>query len=84
MERKSEVSTLPDLVRPTTFRLVCHFSWATPYQVEGRYLDCALEKLAEMGKKPSSVIRAEFLDLNSGRWIAVIDRDLKDAIGRWR
>jgi hypothetical protein len=73
----------PNLVRPTTFRLILHFNWAAPIEVPGKFIDCALEWLRqERDKHPRSVVRADFKDLNTGAWVAINDRDLREAIQR--
>ena len=77
------MTQLPDLVRPTLWRLHLRLAWdtTTPYEVEGAYLDDALHLAAGFDSVTlDRVARAEFQALDSGEWREVAQQFLQEAI----
>ena len=75
--------TLPDLVRPTRWRLHLRTAWGAPaiHEVEGAYLDDALRLAADFDRvNLERVVMAEFLRLDADEWQSVPQPPLKEAI----
>lgn len=75
--------TLPDLVRPTLWRLHLRtHTWSAPalHREEGVYLDDALKAAQSRGISLERVLVAEFLRLDTDSWQSVPQPSLKEAI----
>ena len=75
--------TLPDLVRPTLWRLHLRtHAWSAPtlHREEGVYLDDALKAVQSRGISLERVLIAEFLRLDTDSWQSVSEASLKETI----
>lgn len=77
------MSTLPDLVRPTLWRLGYRlwWGWVELVEVKGQYAEDALEAFQQQTQRsPEQICRAEFFSLSKQSWQSLSDQDLQAAI----
>lgn len=81
----NQPTLLPDLTRPTTWRVVRRGSWlnlCTETVENCRYLDDVLEVLQGKGVDLSRVRSVQFLHLNTQAWVAVQPACLAEGVAR--
>ncbi|PSB25371.1 hypothetical protein [Stenomitos frigidus] len=74
--------TLPDLTRPTRWRLYVRRPWGAtvPHEFTGTFPEDALETARVQGVQLEKVVAPEFQLLDSGEWRQVPTQFLQDAI----
>lgn len=80
--RFNMVSSLPDLIRPTTWSLSVRTWWGGvyPIQVQGCYPEDALEAYEQSGQGCDRVVEMSYYCLIEQRWKVLAERDMKAAI----